>query len=216
MPIYEATAVILAGGKSSRLGFDKQLLAHDGRYVMDDILEKLKLIFEEVIIVSNTPLLHEGRNCRIISDTYLDAGPLGGIQAGLSAATYSTCFFTACDMPWISEDYINYLMQHKCTEPEIEILVTRQGTMVEPLSGLYDKRLLERVEDLLKAGHRRIQSLLKTAQTDYIPERVALKYSPDWSMFANINTPDDLARFYETQKGAERRDKITHNLAFGG
>ena len=77
------SAIILAGGKSTRMGFDKQLLKIDRRRLMDSIINKLKKEFDEIIIVTNRPELYIGLSHKITVDIIKDKGPLGGIHAGL-------------------------------------------------------------------------------------------------------------------------------------
>lgn len=192
---YPATAIILAGGKSSRLGFDKQLLEYKGHYLIDLLLGLLSPIFAEVVLVSNTPALHRGRGCRVVGDTLPGAGPLGGLQAGLEAARYPLCYVTACDMPWISMPYIRFLLEYHRQHPGAEAIVTRLGEMLEPMNALYAKTLADTTLALLERQQRKMTALLDVARTVYIPEATARRYSPDWGMFDNINTPADWQRY---------------------
>lgn len=194
-PQYPATAIILAGGKSSRLGFDKQLLQFNGEFLIDMLLDLLNPVFQEVILVSNTPALHQDRPCRVVSDTLAESGPLGGLHAGLIAAAFPACYLTACDMPWISVPYIRFLMESHRLHPPEEAVVTRLGEMLEPMNALYAKSLAPRIEDLLGENRRKMTALLDSSATHYVPELIARRYSPDWTMFDNINTPADWERF---------------------
>ena len=192
---YPATAIILAGGKSSRLGFDKQLLQFNGKHLIDMLLDLLTPVFQEVILVSNTPELHRNRPCRVVKDTLSGCGPLGGLHAGLTAASFPICYLTACDMPWISVPYIRYLLECQRMHPESEAFVTRLGDMLEPMNGLYARATASQAEMLLKESRRKMSALLDAVHTYYVPEVIARRYSVDWVMFDNINTPEDLARF---------------------
>lgn len=211
---YPGTAIILAGGKSSRLGFDKQLLQFNGEYLIDMLLKLLAPVFQELIVVSNTPELHSARPCRVVSDSFIGKGPLGGLHAGLHAASFEVCYLTACDMPWISTSYIRYLLEFQKAHPGTEAVVTRLGDMLEPLNGLYCKALEPPIETLLGEHRRKMTALLDTAQTLYVPESIALRYSPDWVMFDNINTPEDWDRFQKQTQGGDAGDqKNTHQAA---
>lgn len=192
---YPASAVILAGGKSSRLGFDKQLLRVKERYLLDMLLEILGGVFQELILVSNTPELHQERNCITVPDTLAGKGPLGGLHAGLMAASYPLCYLTACDMPWIDTGYIRFLMHCHQAHPEAEAVVTRFRDMLEPMNGLYATATAPRIELLLNQGARRMAALLDASRTVYVPEAAARRFSPDWRMFDNINTPADWERY---------------------
>lgn len=212
---YPATAILLAGGKSSRLGFDKQLLQYDGKYLIDMLLELLASLFEEVILVSNTPELHLERDCRVVGDTIGQSGPLGGLHAGLSAASFPVCYLTACDMPWINGAYIRYLMEYQRSHPEAEAVVTRLEDMLEPMNGLYAKSLAPRIETLLGANLRKMTALLDSANTHYVSEAVARWYSADWQMFDNINTPEEWERFEKLSAGRDSGDQTDpHQTAY--
>jgi len=212
---YPATAIILAGGKSSRLGFDKQLLTLNGDYLIDMLLALLAPVFQELVIVSNTPELHQNRNCTVVPDTLVGKGPLGGLHAGLLAASYPVCYLTACDMPWISVSYIRYLLECQRTHPESEAVVTRFGDMLEPMNGLYAKATAPRIEALMGQNSRRMTALLDSVRTHYVPESVARRYSPDWTMFDNINTPEDLKRFRQQPLEERGNDETDPHHAAG-
>ncbi len=212
---HPATAIILAGGKSSRLGFDKQLLTLNGNYLIDMLLALLSPFFQELIIVSNTPELHPHRNCIVVRDTLTGKGPLGGLHAGLQAASYPVCYLTACDMPWISVGYIRYLLECQRAHPESETVVTRFGDMLEPMNGLYAKAIAPRIEALMEQDSRRMTALLDISRTYYVPEAVARRYSPDWTMFDNINTPGDLARFRQQPLEEQGNDETNPHHAVG-
>lgn len=86
------SAIILAGGKSTRMGFDKQLLKIDERRLMDSLIHKLHKDFEEIIIVTNRPDLYIGLSHIITTDILKDKGPLGGIHAGLKKSSSQYAF----------------------------------------------------------------------------------------------------------------------------
>lgn len=215
LPKYEATAIILAGGRSSRLGFDKQLLMNKDCYVIDQLIHTLRHLFQEVIVVSNRPELYAHRNIRVVTDRYVDVGPLAGFHSGLSSATFTICYVTACDMPFICEPYIHYLMKKFTKMLQKDIIVTRRGTMLEPLGGLYRKRLATEIDQLIQGGERRIQSLFSKTDVEYVPERIALNYSPDWNMFDNINTQKDLEIYRQQIKEVEAHVQDDGNRALG-
>src|SRR5690349_5866240 len=103
------TAVILAGGKSQRMGFDKQTITVQGRRLIDKMITTLKMEFEEIILISNKPVLYSTSECMVISDEIEDMGPLGGIHTGIKKASSQYVYFTACDMPNLNLEYIRFL-----------------------------------------------------------------------------------------------------------
>lgn len=186
-----ASAIILAGGQSSRMGFDKQFLKIDERRLMDSLINKLMGEFQEIIIVTNKPQYYIGLSHKITSDIIKNKGPLGGIHAGLKASSSQYAFVVACDMPNINMEYVRY-MKESIKNKDIDSCVTKFGDWIEPFSSFYSKNIIESIEDHIKDNKRSINSLLKRLNVHYIEEEVARKFSPNWDMFLNLNTKEDL------------------------
>lgn len=189
-------AIILAGGKSSRMGFDKQLLKIDERRLMDSLIQKLKKEFEEIIIVTNRPELYIGLSHIITKDILTDNGPLGGIHAGLNLSCSKYAFVVACDMPNINMEYIRY-MKTQMTDSRIFGCVTNFGDWIEPFSSFYSVELIAYIEKYLKNNRKSINGLIEDLNITYIPEHEARNFSPDWAMFLNLNTREDLDDYLE-------------------
>ncbi len=187
------TAIILAGGKSSRMGFDKQLICFDGENITDSIIRTLKPVFKNIIIVTNKPRLYKDKDIIITKDYYKGYGPLGGIHAGLLKSPSMYNYFIACDMPYISIDYIKYMMKiiHE-NNYEVDAIITRFGDWIEPFNAFYSRRLISDIECNIAKNKRKIGELLDKSNAIYIEEKTARCFSPDWSMFTNLNTESDL------------------------
>ena len=188
------TAIILAGGKSSRMGFDKQLLKVNERKLMDSIIQKLNREFDEIIIVSNKPELYIGLSHIITRDILEDKGALGGIHAGLSFSSSKYAFVTACDMPNINVDYVRY-MKNKLDFDNSFGCITKFCDWVEPFGSFYSIDLIQNIEKYLETGRRSINGVIKDINITYIAEKEARKFSPNWDMFLNLNTKEDLDKF---------------------
>lgn len=188
------TAIILAGGKSSRMGFDKQLLKIDERRLMDSLIHKLNKEFEEIIIVTNRPELYIGLSHIITKDILTDKGPLGGIHAGLKLSSSKYAFVVACDMPNINMDYIRYMKKIMTNENSFGC-VTEFGNWIEPFSSFYSVELIKPIEKYLETNRKSVNGLIENLEITYIPEDKAREFSPDWAMFLNLNTRDDLNNY---------------------
>lgn len=194
-----ATAIILAGGKSSRMGFDKQFLKIDQRRLMDSLVNKLKTEFDEIIIVTNKPEYYIGLSHKIITDKIVDKGPLGGIHAGLMESSSKYNFVVACDMPNINMNYVRYMIE-SMKDDSLDGCVTNFMEWIEPFSSFYSRDLVDKIEAHLATGRRSINSMLKNLNIKYIEEHDARKFSPNWDMFLNLNTREDLNEYLETNK----------------
>lgn len=192
-----STAIILAGGKSRRMGFDKQLLKIHERRLIDSIVNKLKSEFEDIIIVTNRPELYENFQGTIIEDIIKFKGPLGGIHAGLSITKSKYAFVVACDMPNINLEYVRY-MKGKLENDNSFGCVTQYGDWIEPFSAFYSADIKDNIEKYLDTGRRSINGLIKDFYISYISEEDARRFSPNWDMFINLNTMDDLDNYLNT------------------
>lgn len=190
------SAIILAGGKSTRMGFDKQLLRLRERSLIEGLIRRLGGSFDETIVVTNRPELYIGLADKITGDIIPDMGPLSGIHAGLSAASSEYSFVIACDMPQINTKYIDYMME-LLNKNESMACITKFGDWIEPFNAFYSKALIEHIESFLMGGGKAVHRLLMNHNVEYIPEEVARSFSPDWGMFFNLNTREDLLKYTE-------------------
>jgi molybdopterin-guanine dinucleotide biosynthesis protein A len=188
------TAIILAGGKSSRMGFDKQFIEIHEKRLMDMVIYKLDEEFDEIIIVTNKPQCYLDVTHKVTKDIFEEKGPLGGIHVGLKEASSKYSFVVACDMPNINMDYVKY-MKKQIENMNIDGCVTRCGNWVEPFSSFYSKDIVNNIEKHLFSGKRSIYSLLEKLNILYIEEKAAREFSPNWDMFLNLNTKEDLSLY---------------------
>jgi len=186
------TAIILAGGKSSRMGFDKQFLKLRDKYVIEIIAEKLKKVFSEIIIVTGRPEEYVKYGFKLVEDEVRNFGPLAGIHVGLKNSGSIYNYVVACDMPFINLKYIRYMMQLiDGSDGRVDGVITRLGDWIEPFNAFYSQNLIGRIEESMKNGKRQINLMLQDSNVLYVSEAKAREFSPDWEMFTNINTFKD-------------------------
>lgn len=207
------TAIILAGGKSRRMGFDKQFISMGDMSITEYIIEALKSLFPNIILVTNKPQAYDRSDIEIVEDQYKGFGPLGGIHAGLMKSQSRYNYLIACDMPYINKNYIKYMMKKlEQSEYKAEAVITRFGDWIEPFNAFYSKELIPKVEASIFMDNKKISGLLKMADVMYIEERIARDFSPDWSMFMNLNTEKDLmalrASKQEDSNGIHQADTV--------
>jgi molybdopterin-guanine dinucleotide biosynthesis protein A len=186
------TAIILAGGKSSRMGFDKQFLKLRDKYVIEIIAEKLEKVFSEIIIVTGRPEEYAKYGFKLVEDEVRNFGPLAGIHVGLKNSGSIYNYVVACDMPFINLKYIRYMMQLiEESDGCVDGVITKLGDWIEPFNAFYSQNLIGRIEESMKNGKRQINLMLQDANVLYVSEAKAREFSPDWEMFTNINTFKD-------------------------
>lgn len=190
------TAIILAGGKSSRMGFDKQFIEIHEKRLMDILIHELEKEFDEIIIVTNKLQCYLDVTHKVTKDILKEKGPLGGIHVGLKEASSKYSFVVACDMPNINIEYVRY-MKKQMEDMDIDGCVTKIGNWIEPFSSFYSKDIIDNIEEHLLSDKRSIYSLLEKLNILYIEEKEARKFSPNWDMFLNLNTKEDLSLYLE-------------------
>lgn len=201
--VRDISGAILAGGKSSRMGFRKQFLTLKGDRVINVTLKLFKSFFYEIFIVTDdksrfTPLeqvvagIERLQGVRIVEDLAKDKGPLGGIYTALKLSSKKGVFFAACDMPLLDKGIIDRLLALS-NEGEFDCIIPCTEKGIEPLHGVYFKNILPRLEHWLKGNDFSISKFLKQCNCKYVkaePEEAA--------SFLNLNTPQDLE---ELEKG---------------
>lgn len=181
------TGIILAGGKSSRMGTNKALLEIDGKKIIERIADVMKSVFRNVILISNSHDEYEFLGLEIFKDIYINNGPLAGIHSGLVNSTTERNFITSCDVPFINEDIIKWIISRSTAK---SVLLPVIGKNTRSLFGIYSKSVIRDIEIMFKTNKdekfNSIYELLKVVDADKIE---ITDY--DNKAFANINTPED-------------------------
>jgi molybdopterin-guanine dinucleotide biosynthesis protein A len=188
------SAVILAGGNSSRMKSNKALLPFCGELFIERIYRQMSSIFRDVILVTNTPELYRFLPCPTIPDIFPGMGSLAGIHAGLSNSETPYVFVVACDMPHLNEALIRRLLTEIDGQ---DVVIPESDGGLEPLHAVYGKSALPVLEEALSMGNRKIVACCNSLSTTVIPRDEVGKIDPGFLSFRNINTPEDYFRFRE-------------------
>lgn len=195
--ISNIAGAVLAGGKNTRMqGKDKAFVEIKGVPFISRILEVYKSLFSEIIIVTNCPKQYQEyrRNYTIVSDSFPNRGPLGGIHAGVSVALKKNVFFVACDMPYLHIELIEkQILEFK--KVNCQAFVPRVKAKLEPLHAIYSVEIKQKLEDyLLISGNYAVSNFLKKINTCYwdLPDKYL-------SNFTNVNTPQELKEIHESK-----------------
>jgi molybdopterin-guanine dinucleotide biosynthesis protein A len=186
------TGVIQAGGKSTRMGGEpKALLPLGGRRIIERVLDVVRLVVDDVLVVTNAPALYAFLGVPMVADVYPDHGSLGGIYSGLAAAGGDAAFTVACDMPFLHPDVARLVIGRA---GEGDVVIPRVGAQLETMHALYAKACLPAIAARLKAGRLKIVGFFEDVRVVEIAEaEVARHRAPD-VVFMNVNTPEELAR----------------------
>lgn len=191
-----ATAVILCGGKSTRAGFDKQLLPCEGTTLPLSIARRLATLFPEIIIVTSTPERYADSPCVVVQDIVKGAGPLAGILTGLMHASSDYAYVIAGDMPNLELPFIQWMAGLPARRPVDAVAVRTGRDHLEPFNSIFAARCAAPMRAALDRGERGVCRFLRgCGRAELVPEEVARRFSPDWSMFESINTRTDVERY---------------------
>lgn len=199
--IAGVTGVILAGGASSRMGSNKALLPHKGGRFIESIYRELSELFNEVILVTNTPEQYSFLPCRKVPDLYVGMGALAGIHAGLAQANNPSVFTVACDMPHLDPALIRHIVSRR---GDCDLVLPMSEHGFEPLHALYNKSALPAMESCLEEGKRRIVSILPKLKVNEVPPSEVARFDPRFDSFSNINTPQE---YYELRNNDKARSE---------
>jgi molybdopterin-guanine dinucleotide biosynthesis protein A len=180
------SAIILAGGKSSRMNGNKALLPVCGTLLIEKIVRILEPHFRDVIISAQEREPFRFLNKKIVVDEIPDYGPLMGILCGLRASATSANFVVACDIPEINMAIVNGM---KAQMDNYDIVVPLTGEKkYEPLFSIYKKSVIPKIETLMKKNQRKIIRLFPLCRTKFIPME-----TKGW--FFNLNTMEDYHQY---------------------
>ena len=185
------TGIILSGGKNLRMGQNKAFLEVQGERIIDRIRRIFTDLFQEVLLVTNSPRDYLDLNLRIVTDLYREKGALGGIFTGLFHASFSHAFVTACDMPFLHKELISHLVR---LSPAYDIVIPRTDDGLQPLHAVYSQRCLPFMEDLLRRGNLKILDFFHRVKKREVLTGEIIPLDPRLSSFLNLNSPEDLAR----------------------
>jgi molybdopterin-guanine dinucleotide biosynthesis protein A len=190
MPLIRGiTGVILAGGKSSRFGSNKAFAEFKGSPLIERVADRLRSIFERIIIITNSPHEFSYLKLPIYEDPIKGLGPIGGIYAGLEAMEDETGFFVACDMPFINEKLIRHIV---AVSNDFDAVVPKVGWKIEPLHALYKKSCLPAIMKLIESGLYQTIKSFNSISVRYVAEAEIRKFDPELQSFMNVNRPDEL------------------------
>jgi molybdopterin-guanine dinucleotide biosynthesis protein A len=185
----DVSGVVLVGGKSSRYGSNKALAQLHGVPLIERVLGVMHRVFENLILITNTPDEYAHLGFPMYEDIIKGLGPIGGIYTGLTVMPDDAGFFVACDMPFLNHDLIHYMV----TERGIaDVVLPRIKGMVESLHALYDKGCLPSVKRLIDSQEYQIFRIIKEVSVRYIDEDEIRQFDPALRCFININRPEEL------------------------
>lgn len=177
------TGIVLAGGKSSRMGTDKGLLNYKGKKLVEYSIDLMRKYCNDLIISTNNP---EYRQFGIpaLEDEFPEKGPAGGIFTALKKSITDWNLVVACDMPFLNRNFMDTLLSGSGNSCGV---VPVHDGLFEPLAALYHKSLAVTLADAIKNDHLSMHRIIRSANVSLLPVENLLKEFP--LLFENLNYP---------------------------
>jgi molybdenum cofactor guanylyltransferase len=189
----DVNCIILAGGKSARLGRNKLLEEVGGRNLLEIAVTRLLHFKGDIIVVTGLesvlPELGGYPGLKVVHDIIPGKGSLGGLYSGLRASERQYNLAVACDMPFLNLA----LFEHMAGLAEkYDAVVPLVNEMVEPLHAVYSKSCLPAMQQLIEKNRLSITELYSMIKVRYIESEDIEKFDPRHLSFFNINNEADL------------------------
>lgn len=180
------TGIVLAGGKSSRMGSDKGLLKINNKTFVEYVIDAVKPLVEEILIVSNNEEYNQFGYQRV-EDSIKNSGPLAGLYSGLLHSKTEYNLVLSCDVPMIKTNILQLLIETNKNNYDVIQLQYENETM--PLIALYKKQCMHKCLELLQQGEKRLRFAVNQFNTKTI------SVDSEWNQYLkNINTKEDLKK----------------------
>ncbi|MYA72261.1 molybdenum cofactor guanylyltransferase [Candidatus Poribacteria bacterium] len=202
------TGIILAGGKSRRMGQNKALLPLGEDSLIAHVIRRMRRVTDELLLITNAPAEYTHLGLPMHSDIIPDAGALGGIYTGLTYASHDVAVCVACDSPFLQPKLLSYLIsilgEYDAVMPYTEsrnrgIEVTNPShstdqMTLQTLCAVYAKRCLPVIEQMLNEPDLRVHALRERANILTLAPEIWKTYDAKGYSFFNINTPEDFEK----------------------
>src|SRR5437899_163676 len=189
--------VVLAGGRSSRMGRPKAWLPFHGQPMLARVLDRLSPLFEERVVVRAPEQDLPDVEARLVEDEEPGMGPVAGLAVGLGAVARPLAFVVSCDAPFVDPKVVAHLVD-RCRPPFAVVVPLWEGRP-QPLHAIYRADNAPILRRLLAAGRRRPVDLFVEVPALEVTEAEIRALDPDGLTFMNTNTPEE----YERALGVE-------------
>lgn len=201
----KVTGVILAGGKSRRMGTPKALIPWRDGTLVEEVARRLGPVTSQLVVVTNDPDSLPPLEAEMVADIFPGRGPLAGLHAGLVHSPTPWILMVACDQPFLNRGFLEHLRDSALKSDFEALAPCLEGDLIEPLHAAYHRGIVPRLEAWLKEERSlKILDFYRQIRVRYLPPPEWQRFGTANELFFNINTPGDLARarlfFGETER----------------
>jgi molybdopterin-guanine dinucleotide biosynthesis protein A len=195
------TGIVLAGGRSTRMGRDKASLPFGQVTLLDHAVAIVRQVSDEVIVVCQANQSVPAGVC-VAHDAVPDQGPLAGLAAGLAMARGELAVVVACDMPLVKPAVLERLV---AAIGDADIAVAEVDGHASVLCGVYRPAVASVANDLLRTGERRVTALLDRADVKRVDAASLRDIDPQLESFVSCDTPEAYQQALTRTGSAARR-----------
>jgi molybdopterin-guanine dinucleotide biosynthesis protein A len=202
----DISCIILAGGKSLRLGHDKVLEKFGNKSLLEQVISRIDSLSKNIIIVTAEERTFSQLNgypkLKVVTDIFPGKGSLGGIHAGLVTSDSFYNLVIAADMPFLNQPLLRYMIE---VSDGFDFVLPRVNNLFEPLHAVYSKNCTAPIEFMLKQGRKVIIELFNFVKVRYVEAEEIDRFDPKHLSFFNINTKEDLELAKNIASGESQR-----------
>ncbi|MCF6092641.1 molybdenum cofactor guanylyltransferase [Microaerobacter geothermalis] len=205
--------VILAGGRSSRMGMDKTILPIAGTPLIQKTLNTLRQVSDKVTVSVND--MSRSNYARLFGEVVWKAdeshvagmGPMAGMFTAMKGSLSSYHIVVACDMPFLQGTFLEWMVEIAKAEGADAVVPIGHDGKIHPLHGVYHRRCLPVIQQLLEAKKPRMLGLLEAANVKYLNPDTIEKKGFSAESFMNMNSPEDYKRIIQIMEDREGKEK---------
>jgi len=182
------TGIILAGGKSSRMGVDKGFQELCGKPLIEYAIEALSGLCNNIIISTSSDA-YQSLGYKVVSDVFPGIGPMGGIYSALKQSETEANLVLSCDLPFVSLELMSYILENS---KGYKVAVPWMGNQhYEPLCGFYDLSILEQINAFIHKHNYKLPDLFEELSINRLIINNSMGFYRE-ELFFNVNSKHDL------------------------
>ena len=200
----EYSAIVLAGGKSSRMGRPKADLRFEAATMLDYIVSEMTRVFDELVVAVSEPRMYawEGYSARSIVDRARYRGPVAALEQALREIEFDRAFVCSCDVPFVNGDLARKLCDML---GDHDALIPHVDGKLQPLHAVYRKTCAKVLATMRAQKENRLHEIVNFANVRIVPDEELRAFDPELLSFFNVNTPEDYQRAIKLM---DERDKM--------
>jgi molybdopterin-guanine dinucleotide biosynthesis protein A len=170
------------------MGQNKALMSLGGKRLVDRVVEVMREVFRDLLMVTNTPEVYADLDIPMVRDVWPEKGSLGGVYSAIYHVITPYCLVVACDMPFLNAAVLRYLITQMA---DYDVIIPDVLDELQTLHAIYSKACLQPIERRLEANRLRIVGFFPDVRVRTVTASELQAYDPELLAFQNLNTPEE-------------------------